>query len=554
LIPARLTVSFKDRVATQEWRRRSTAMNARVRFSLSWLICALVTPFASLTTLRAWPDVGIPAYFSEHMVLQQGMHVPIWGTAEPGERVVVALGPRKGTAVAGTDGAWRVILRKLSAGGPLTLTVQGKNTLTVKDVLVGEVWFCSGQSNMEMTVAREDRYWCGVTNEAAEIASADHPWIREFRTQVVMSEEPRRQVEGQWYVCSKSSVGKFSATAYFFARELQSRLGVPVGLLTSSYGASTAQAWISRPALAENPLLAHLLDEHAAAQAAFAANEDARNKYLEALRIWHIAEARAKVEGKDKPRAPKNPDPDQDQHSPCVLFNGMVAPFIPYAIRGAIWYQGESNYPTGDRYFSLMETLIHDWRRRWNEGNLPFLFVQLANYNKLATDPNNRTEMAPVREGQLRTLSIPKTAMAVAIDIGDAANIHPKNKQEVGRRLALAARALVYGEGVPFSGPIYDRMSVAGHSMRIRFKQADGGLVGKDGALTGFAIAGEVGAFHWAEATIEGKSVVVSSPKVPRPRAVRYGWADNPPVNLYNGAGLPASPFRTDAPGRGTAP
>ncbi len=491
-------------------------------------------------------DVKLAGLFCDHMVLQQGMSVPVWGTADPGEQVIISLGQHKQTAKAGPDGKWMVRFAALEAGGPFEMTVTGTNTLTVKDIYVGEVWLCSGQSNMDMTVAREDRYWCGVQNEAEEVAAAKYPLIREFKVKLKMTDTPQTDVEGQWVVCSPQTVGRFSATAYFFARELHKKLNVPIGLVTSSYGASTAEAWTSRKALAARPELVFLLDAYAQKKREYDPNGAAAQKYRAAMELWEKAAAQARAEGKDRPKEPKNPDPEQDQHNPCVLYNGMVAPLAPYAIRGIIWYQGESNGPTANKYFNLMETLIRDWRQTWGQGDFPFLFVQLANNGKLATQPNGGGWMAVVREGQLQTLAVTNTDMVVAIDIGDANNIHPKNKQEVGSRLALAARALAYHESIPCSGPIYDSMTIEGSTIHLRFKNTDGGLVARGDKLIGFTIAGEDNKFVWADAKIDGDTIVVSAPQVAKPVAVRYGWADNPPVNLYNGVGLPASPFRTD--------
>ncbi len=513
----------------------------RKTLALLILLCAAVAAFA---------EVRLPALFSDGMVLQCDAPVPVWGWAAPDEFVTVEFAGQSKQAQADADGRWRTTLQPMPPSATSrTLTVRGSQPETetkIENVLVGEVWICSGQSNMDMSVAREDRYWCGVTNEAAEVAAAQFPGIREFRVRVTMTDEPQTDVSGTWAVSSPETVGKFSATAYFFARELHRKRGVPVGLLTSCYGASTAEAWISRPALAAQPGLGFLLEKYDAAVKAFATNATAREKYREAQQKHEVAAAKARAEGKNAPRAPKNPDPGQDQHNPCVLYNGMIAPLLPVAIRGALWYQGESNGPTAEQYRQLMETLIRDWRQRWRQGDFPFLFVQLANYGKPPTQPLGSDRIPLVREAQLQTLAVPNTAMASAVDIGDATNIHPKNKQEVGRRLALAARALAYGEKTAYSGPLFDSMTLEGNTARLRFKHTDGGLAARGEKLTGFVIAGEDGKFVWADAKMDGETVVVSSPEVAKPVAVRYGWADNPAVNLYNGAGLPASPFRTD--------
>jgi sialate O-acetylesterase len=502
--------------------------------------CRLIGPGS------AQAEVRLASPFGDHMVLQQGMAVPVWGQARPGERISVSLGSIRKDATAGRDGRWQVRLSGLKTGGPYELIVKGDSSLTIKDVYVGEVWLCSGQSNMDMTVAREDRYWCGVMNEEEEVKAADYPLIREFRVKPTMTDEPQTEVVGQWSVCSPATVGKFSATAYFFAREIHKKLGVPVGLLTSTYGASTAQAWMSPKALSSDPLFVPLIEAYVAARKNYDQDETVKQKYQQDLIAWEAAREQAKAEGQPTPRRPKDPNPHQDQHNPSVLYNGMIAPLVPYGIRGALWYQGESNYPTGHIYAPLMRMLIADWRQAWRQGEFPFLFVQLANHQKPATEPAGKSDMAPVRDGQLKTLRVRHTGMAVAIDIGDAENIHPKNKQEIGRRLGLVAQALVYRKPVPYSGPLYRGMRIRGSAIQLLFRHTEGGLSCKAGKLTGFAVAGEDRQFVWADAKIEGQSVVVSSPQIVRPLAVRYGWADNPPVCLCNGVGLPASPFRTD--------
>lgn len=496
----------------------------------------------------AQADARPAALFGNHMVLQRGALLPVWGTAAEGERVTVRIGAQQARTTA-HEGRWRVTLKPLPAGGPYTLSIQARNRILIQDVLIGEVWLASGQSNMDFTVARtQKKYFAGTRDADREISTADYPRIRMFTVELKMADTPQPDVVGHWSVCSPDTVGDFSAVAYFFGRELHQTRQVPVGLITSTWGASTAQAWTSRAALLAQPELKPLVDDYDGlirdgAEAAAAA------RYAAERKAWEEAAAKAKAAGARPPRAPRPPrNPHEDQHNPCLLYNGMIAPLVPYAIRGAIWYQGESNGPTAERYLLLMKTLIGDWRRAWGEGEFPFLFVQLANYRSPTTLPvEPRSTIAFIREGQLRTLEVPNTGMAVAIDIGDSADIHPRNKQEVGHRLALAARALVYGEKIAFSGPLYTGMQVEGSAVRLRFKHVNGGLEAHGGdRLTGFAIAGADGRFVWSDARIEGETVVVSSPSVLHPAAVRYGWADNPPANLYNRAGLPASPFRTD--------
>jgi len=504
---------------------------------------------AAAGALPALANVQPAALFSDHMVLQQGMRVPVWGTAAPGEAVTVTLNGQKQSATAGPDGRWQVRLTDLKSGGPYTMTIAGKNTVTVTDVLVGEVWLASGQSNMDFTVAKTaKKSFAGTMNEAEEIAAADYPQIRMFTVDLKLADDIQPDVQGHWAICSPQTVGDMSAVAYFFARDLYKERKVPFGVIDSTWGASTAQCWTRREALAAVPVLKPLLDDYAT-QCADYASGATQERYKTSLAAWETASAKAKEDGTRAPRKPGAPrDPHQDQHNPFLLYNGMIAPVKPYAIRGAIWYQGESNGPTAPEYVTLMKTLIGDWRQAWGEGDFPFLYVQIAAYGKPATDPVAGVGGTPrVREGQLQTLQVPNTAMASAIDIGDPTNIHPKNKQEVGRRLALAARARAYGEKIPASGPLYAGMVVEGGAIRVRFTATDGGLTAKDGApLVGFIIAGADGKWFRADARIDGATVLVSSPSVPQPVAARYAWAPYPEVSLFNGAGLPASPFRTD--------
>ncbi|GAB2806190.1 sialate O-acetylesterase family protein [Ferruginibacter profundus] len=493
-------------------------------------------------------QVKLASPFGDHMVLQQNALVPVWGTATAGEKVTVAFGKQKKTTTTGADGKWMIKLDKLKSGGPFELSVTGKNTLIVKDVYVGEVWLCSGQSNMDMTVAREDRYWCGVHHEAQELATANYPLIRVFDTDFTPSDVILNAVGGKWEITSPETVGHFSAAAYFFARELYHKYKVPVGLITTAYGASTAEAWTSKKALEADPLFAKLLSDYEKKKAVYDTSIVAKQKYIDAYAKWQTDAAAAKIGKKDPPRGPKNPDPKVDQHSPYVLYNGMVAPLIPYAIKGAIWYQGESNTTTKDIYAKQMEALINNWRTDFAQGDFPFIYVQLANYGKtLDTIPGKGGGTTVVRDQQLKNLAVKNTAMVVAIDnADDPSNIHPKNKQQIGLRLALAAEAKVYGEQNVYSGPLFSNMTIEGNTIRLNFNYADGGLIVKGDKPIGFAIAGKDKKFVWAVASIDGSSIVVSSPGIAEPVAVRYAWGDNPPANVYNKADLPASPFKTD--------
>lgn len=514
---------------------------ARMIFAFACILCMANPLFA--VVLLASP-------FQDHMVLQRESMVPVWGKASPGETVAVTIGTQEQSAVAGKDGKWMVRLSQLKAGGPFKMTVKGENTIVLNDVYVGEVWLCSGQSNMDMTVAREDRYWCGVFNEKEEVAGANYPEIRVFDTAFTPTDELQDHVEGKWEVVQPSTVGHFSAAAYFFGRELYLKYKVPIGLITTAYGASTAEAWISKPSLDAHPNLKFLLDNYMKKKSEYLPSLQDLQKYQAEVDKWKIDAARARAEGKDEPRGPKNRDPRVDQHNPSVLYHGMVAPLVPYAIRGAIWYQGESNQNSQQVYRELMETLIADWRFAWGQGEFPFLFVQLANYGKTYdTEPAAGKGLTMVREAQFQNLSVRNTAMAVAIDNADPldmGNIHPKNKQEIGRRLALAAMGKVYGEKIDYTGPLYSHYLIEGAKIRLCFGETGKDLISKDGDLTGFAIAGADKVFVSAEARIDGNTILVSSPAVTNPQSVRYGWNANPKVNLYSKAGLPASPFRTD--------
>lgn len=516
------------------------------------LFNSLLIILVSLIGFTAKAEVKLGSVFGDHMVLQQGVKIPVWGSANPGEAVSVTLGLNTKETLAKADGRWQVEFEPLEAGGPLAMAVTSANYLLVKDIYVGEVWLGSGQSNMEMTVAAEDRYWCGVMNEREEVTSANYPLIRMFKVQLKMADTAQPDVQGQWMVTTPETVKKYSATGYFFARELYHTLQVPIGFIDSSFGASTAQAWISPEAMQQKADYAYLMEAYAKARADWAPLATGKESaYHDAMTKWAHQAAKDASQGKFLPKGPSLGDPRQNQHNPSVLYNGMIAPLIPYAIRGVVWYQGESNEDARSVkiYRSLMETLISDWRKRWAEGDFPFLYVQLANLGQLALEPAIRAPIALVREAQLQNLSVANTGMAVTIDIGDAANVHPKDKQELGRRLSLMARQMAYKEKIVASGPIFERFEVQGDTVRVHFKNAETGLQSHGGSPVGFAIAGSDKHFVWASAKIDGDSVLLSNAEVRAPVAVRYGWADNPAVNLYNKTDrpLPASPFRTDA-------
>jgi len=642
------------------------------------------------TSRPAHAAFRLPALFGDHMVVQRDRPIPVWGWDRPGQTVTVTFDGRSRHTTCDADGRWRVQLPAHRAGASFDLVVDGSQSVRLRNVAVGEVWFCAGQSNMEWPVK-----WS--SDAARELDRADHPAIRLFTLPKRCAVAPQVDTPGTWHPCTPASVASFSAVAYAFGRDLQRRLELPVGLITAAWSGTGIDAWSSREALLDEPLRhammttfvnslqdydAALADYHTrfrawqdahlpsdpgntgyAAGWADPASDTADWPVMQTPCTWQSAGLtfngvvwfRRAVDippawagrdlvlspgicddydttyfdnvpvgatGRETPRtwqvprrytvpgtrvkagrhviairildhlggggltgpadrmflapagapdterieltggwryrvehtfgtvrAPGSPMPPPDPenpNAPAALFNGMVAPVIPFGIRGVIWYQGEANAPEAWTYRTLFPNLIGDWRAKWKQGDFPFLFVQLANHQARRDQPVD-SQWAELREAQRVTLQVPHTAMAVAIDIGEADDVHPKNKREVGRRLAQAALAHAYGhtDVVP-SGPLYRSHRIADGAIRIGFDGLGGGLVCKGDALTGFAIAGEDRRFVWAEAEIVGDVVVISSPAVPRPAAVRYAWADNPACALYNRAGLPASPFRTD--------
>ncbi len=481
-------------------------------------------------------EVRLPPLIGDNMVLQRDARVPVWGTAAPGEKITVSLGDRHASASADAEGRWLVRLDPLPVGGPFEMTVAASNTITLRNVMVGEVWVASGQSNMAWPVRKS-------LDPEREIAAADHPTIRLFSVRKAPADQPPAHAEGHWDVCSPATVEWFSGVAYFFGRDVMKSLGVPVGLIDAAAGGTPAEAWMGRPALEADPDFKPILDRFAAAVADY---PRAKEVHEREMAEWKEAAAKAESSGQKPPPKPAPPLGPDHQDRPAGLYNGMIVPLMPYGIRGVIWYQGESNAARAQQYRKLFPALIRSWRTEWGQGDFPFLFVQLANFVYRVPEPSEST-WAELREAQLMTLSVPNTGMAVAIDVGQKDDIHPPNKQEVGRRLALAAQALVYGRDVVPSGPVYESMGVEGSKVRVRFKHVGGGLVAKgDGPLKGFAVAGANRQFVWAQAKIEGDSLLVWSDKVSEPVAVRYAWANNPDCNLYNATDLPASPFRTD--------
>jgi sialate O-acetylesterase len=478
--------------------------------------------------------VKLPAIISDHMVLQQGMPVRIWGTADPGETVRVEFQWQTVNVKAAPNGKWSAWLKPLVAAGPLSMTIAGANTITIKDVLVGEVWLGSGQSNMEFKLQ-------AAVNHEEEVAHAGYPMIHIFQVKRAVMDQPAEDVAGTWQACSPETIKTFSAVEYFFGRHLQQNLHVPMGLIESDWGGTPAQSWTSHQALESDAALKFVLDEWEKTLANYPA---AKQKYDAALERWNKDVAEARAAGKTAPNRPGLPAGPGHQNTPAGLYNGMIAPLTPYAIRGVIWYQGESNANSdihAYNYRRLFGAMIEDWRNRWGEGDFPFYFVQLANYQT-----NGRWSV--LRESQTETLRLANTAMAVIIDIGESKDIHPKNKQDVGLRLALAARALTYHQPVEYAGPTFRMATPEGSAVRVYMSHTVGMAARGGGEIKGFEVAGADGKYVAAQAKVDGDTLMVWNASVAEPVAVRYAWADDPVCNLVNQTGLPAGPFRSDQP------
>lgn len=566
----------------------------------------------------AQSDVQLHGLFTDNMVLQQGIPVPVWGTADEGEEVTVQLCDQKVSGKA-QDGKWMVKLSSLKAGGPHTMTVAGKTTIELENVLIGEVWVCSGQSNMAMSLG-------GCVDAEQVIADSANPMIRLYAVKRTTAETPQNNVEGAWKECGPTTVGGFSGVGYFFGRDLQEALGVPVGLVNSSWGGTPAEAWTSLSVLQADPRLTATLTRFDERAALFPKQME---RYEQQMAKWRERTAKAKQAGRPatrQPRKPRKPRKPRPARKASYLYNSMIAPLIPYAIGGAIWYQGEGNAGQAYEYRALFPAMIQCWRDDWGQGDFPFFWAQLAAFMPIQSAPAS-TAWPELREAQTMTLSLPNTGMAVLTDVGNETDIHPRRKQEVGARLALAARAVAYGEDIVHSGPMYDSMAIDGNKATITFKHVGRGLTFNGDGLSpapgtsadlavrrtrqvleklktgaaakpddkraaakvkafddrlqaaieaaavrmetekqkratghearnaedlgsqvkGFAIAGADRKFVWANASIVGTNkVVVHSPKVEKPMALRYAWANYPICNLYNKEGLPAVPFRTD--------
>jgi sialate O-acetylesterase len=473
-------------------------------------------------------DAHLPNIFSDNMVLQQGATVPIWGWADD-DTLVTVIFRNQVVSTRALYGKWRVELHDLKPGRPDTLIVSAKNTLQFRNVVVGEVWLAGGQSNMEFPL--KDSF-----ESADDIASAGNAMIRILKVPHTRLDSPTNDIHASWAVATPESVSNISAVAYYFARDLQAKYQVPVGIIESDWGGTPAEAWMDYNTLQYNR------DWHNEIIKEYSVQETQYRRSLDAYE-------NEKRQAQDS-NTPFTKRPPGRPWKPSELYNGMIAPLAGYGIKGVIWYQGESNAGSLERawqYHALFTGLIVDWRSHWGEGDFPFLLVQLAPYMDIKKEPGP-SAWASLREAQFdSTKLLPNVGMAVITDVGMEHNIHPTKKKPVGDRLALAAEGIAYQEPIEYSGPVYKGMAVEGSHIVVTFDHIGGGLLALDSDLTGFSIAGDDGKFHWALARfVSPNQVAVFSPEVENPVAVRYGWADYPVVNLWNKAGLPASPFRTD--------
>lgn len=510
---------------------------------LLYLAQAALLAAGFVVTAPASANVTLPHVFGSHMVLQRDQAIPVWGWADPEERVSVQIGEQQAVSTrADNAGQWRVTLPKMPAGGPFALKVVGKNTLVLDDVLIGEVWLCSGQSNMEMVVA-------SCLNPQEEIAAANYPQIRHIKVPRLTASVPAKDFQGEWQVCSPGTAGSFTACGYFMARELQKELNVPVGLLHSSWGGTRIEPWTTQAGFAQVPALVDIQQKIVKADPHAAEFKNGLGQYLDQLEAWMQATRQSIAQEKliaPMPEFPADFVPlgarSNPHGQPTTLYNAMIHPLVPFGIRGVIWYQGESNHIEGKLYTQKMKALIQGWRQLWG-SELPFYYVQIAPYAYGSESP---TVLAEFWEAQSAALEIPNTGMVVTSDIGDYKDIHPKNKQEVGRRLALLALKNVYGQNdVICSGPTFKAMALEGDRIRVRFDNVGGGLASRDGQpLNWFEIIGQETDWTKADAAIEGDSVVLSSDKVKAPVAMRFAWDKSAEPNLMNQEGLPASAFR----------
>ncbi|MGB0413392.1 MAG: sialate O-acetylesterase [Coraliomargarita sp.] len=483
-------------------------------------------------SLSLHAELRVPAIFTDHMVLQRDQHNPVWGWAKPGAEVTASIAEQTTKTTVDANGRWELQLPPLEVNQDgLVLEVKsGAESIRIADILVGEVWLCSGQSNMQWSVAQ-------INDSDLEIATANYPQIRFISVPQVGTQELQDDFQGEWSVCSPETVVSFSAVGYFFGRQLHQTLDVPIGLIDNAWGGSAAEAWVARDVLESDGRFDAYLEQWKQTEATF--------DYAKELNKWQAAREKAKAAGKNAPRKPRNEL--AGQHRPGNLWAGVLNPIIGYGIRGTIWYQGESNAGRANQYHDLFSLMIQEWRKAWGQGDFPFYWVQLADFRDEVSTPAE-SSWAELREAQTMTLALPNTGQAVIYDVGEGRDIHPRDKQTVGKRLARIALARDYGQDFAYESPSYDSHEFKVGKAVLTFKDVGQGLYTFDVKhALGFSIAGEDRIWHKASATLKGKNqVVVSSPEVPNPVAVRYAWADNPVANLQSREGLPVVPFRTD--------
>ena len=514
--------------------KRESSVRRTKRHGMAWAILGVLAGLPS----AARADVKVPAVFGSHMVLQRDQKDRVWGWAEPGEEVTVKIAGQSHATKAGADGSWQVMLEPMAAGGPHVLSIQGKNAINLDDVLVGEVWLCSGQSNMQWPLF--------LSRDAdLEVATAKYPNIRLITVPNFGTQEPQKDFRGAWQTCQSETASGFSAVGYFFGRQLHQTLGVPVGLINDAWGGSACEAWIRRDVLAADPKFERMLKRWEQFEKDYPrAKADYDLKHAE----WKHAAEKAKSEGKEPPPEPGNPEwMMTGNFRPGNIYNGVLKPTIGFGIRGVIWYQGETNAGKAYQYRDLFPLMIKSWRDAWGQGDFSFYWVQLADFLPESAEPKE-SSWAELREAQSMTMSrLPKTGEAVIIDLGDAQDIHPRNKHDVATRLARWALVQDYGLKFPYHSPVYKSMEKQGNRVVLHFDHAGSGLKAADvPEVRGFAIAGPDHKFVKAKAKITGGTIEVWSDQVSEPAAVRYAWADNPVCNVYSNEGLPLTPFRTD--------
>lgn len=507
------------------------------------LLITLVTMWMmSVLGQLAQADVKLPAIFTSHMVVQRDQPIRIWGWAAAGEEVTVTFGAAKATAKTDEQGNWKVSLPAVKSDGKThTIQVQGKNSITLEDVLIGEVWVCSGQSNMQWALKQS-------YDSDLDMLTANYPEIRLISVPQVGTQEPAKDFKGQWDVCTPQTAGDFSAVGFYFGRQLHKTLNVPIGLIDNAWGGSACEAWIRRDIMEKDGKYSELLAkwddtaktyDHAKALAA----------YEKQLEQWTANAKAAKAAGKPEPQKPRPPQNLlTGNHRPSNIYNGVLKPTIGYGIRGAIWYQGESNASRAYQYRDLFPLMIQSWRDEWAQGDFPFYWVQLADF-KVEQEGPEESDWAELREAQTMTMDkLKNVGEAVIIDVGEGRDIHPRNKLTVGKRLARWALAKDYGIPVVAQSPRYKSHEVKGDKIIVTFDHVGGGLYEFDAQRSvGFTIAGEDRNFVFANAkVISANQVEISVEGISKPVAVRYGWANNPVCNLQSKEGLPVTPFRSD--------